>query len=665
MANIKVDRVDTLNSFREKTNELSDAVGDQSALATTATDTISAINEHESDLGNMVLTGLTASNVSAALRELRVDVGDQSALATTASDTVSAINEHESDLGTMSLNTTADNITAAINEHESDLGTMALNTTANNITAAINELDSGKVNLTSEVNQTFDTDFTIIPGREQTVAGTLRITGALIVEAGGGSGALNITDTYLSLGDDGADDPLTGGIRLLRGDGGTGSQLGNVELVWDETAVAASPAKAWKLLGMDDDGDISSPTSIVTYYNAKQLISSNVESGINVSWDSTNNNFDFNVNDFTIALGGDLSGSVDIENLDSVILDATIGMNSVALGTNTTGDYVAGVSGTSNQISVTDSGGEGSDITVALVSNPIVSGITAGDISVGLTDNNEISTTAGDLNLNSTSGLTKIKDNVTVTGNAIINGNLTVSGTTTTVNTETVTIADNIIVLNSNESGSPSQSSGFAVERGSSDNVSLLWNESSDRFEITDNDGTHKIIRAGTDRIIRFTDGDGTTHTLDTNDTMTLSEGGGIDVNFIDTSEPSFNIRIANNDRGSSQDIFKRVIVENQAGAYLGTATADSNNDVLYIRAGGGITTGISPSSDKITIAHEATSTDPATGTTMSSNNSSSSSRTFIQDISFTYDTYGHVIESSVSTGESLRVYDASGSTLF
>ena len=61
-------------------------------------------------------------------------------------------------------------------------------------------------------------------------------------------------------------------------------------------------------------------------------------------------------------------------------------------------------------------------------------------------------------------------------------GNLTVNGTTTTVNSNTVNIGDNIIVLNSDETGTPSQNAGFEVERGTEDNVSFLWDETNDRW---------------------------------------------------------------------------------------------------------------------------------------------------------------------------------------
>jgi len=79
----------------------------------------------------------------------------------------------------------------------------------------------------------------------------------------------------------------------------------------------------------------------------------------------------------------------------------------------------------------------------------------------------------------------------TLDGNFVVTGDFTVNGTTTTVNTETVLIADNIITLNSDETGTPSQNSGIEIERGTSANVSLIWNETSDHWEIS---GTGRII---------------------------------------------------------------------------------------------------------------------------------------------------------------------------
>jgi hypothetical protein len=71
----------------------------------------------------------------------------------------------------------------------------------------------------------------------------------------------------------------------------------------------------------------------------------------------------------TISLGGDLSGSVSFNGSANVTLTATVAANSVALGTDTTGNYVATVAGTANQITVAGSGSETSAITLSLPQN--------------------------------------------------------------------------------------------------------------------------------------------------------------------------------------------------------------------------------------------------------------------------------------------------------
>ena len=71
----------------------------------------------------------------------------------------------------------------------------------------------------------------------------------------------------------------------------------------------------------------------------------------------------------------------------------------------------------------------------------------------------------------------------------VIRGNLQVDGTTTTVNSATLDIADNIIVLNKDVTGSPSENAGLEVERGSATNVKFRWNETTDKWQFTE-DGT-------------------------------------------------------------------------------------------------------------------------------------------------------------------------------
>lgn len=76
---------------------------------------------------------------------------------------------------------------------------------------------------------------------------------------------------------------------------------------------------------------------------------------------------------------------------------------------------------------------------------------------------------------------------LTTTGDITVGGNLIVNGTTTTINTETISLADNIITLNSNATGSASENAGIEVERGNDNNVALRWNETTDNWELTTN----------------------------------------------------------------------------------------------------------------------------------------------------------------------------------
>jgi hypothetical protein len=81
-------------------------------------------------------------------------------------------------------------------------------------------------------------------------------------------------------------------------------------------------------------------------------------------------------------------------------------------------------------------------------------------------------------------GKVYINDNCTITGN------LTVSGTTTTINTTTLSVADNLIDLNSDvTTGTPTEDAGIRVLRGDSAAVQIKWSEGVDAWQLT-NDGS-------------------------------------------------------------------------------------------------------------------------------------------------------------------------------
>ena len=116
----------------------------------------------------------------------------------------------------------------------------------------------------------------------------------------------------------------------------------------------------------------------------------------------------------------------------------------------------------------------------------------AGDATVAVDLAAETLTLTGDLDVrgNTTLG-NEVTDTVTINGVTSINGNtsivgdLTVTGTTTTVNSNEVNIGDAIILLNSDETGAPTQNGGIEIQRGTADNVALFWNETADAWYIT------------------------------------------------------------------------------------------------------------------------------------------------------------------------------------
>jgi len=176
------------------------------------------------------------------------------------------------------------------------------------------------------------------------------------------------------------------------------------------------------------------------------MVSSNTESGITVTYEDSDGTLDFNVNDPTISLTGDVTGSATMTDLGNVSITTTVAANSVALGTDTTGNYMTDVTAGTG-VSVSHTASEGSTATISIGQ------------AVGTTDDPTFN-------------------------NLTVGGNLTVSGTTTTINTETINLADNIVLINSNETGTPSQDGGIEIERGTSTNKTLLWDESADKWTV-------------------------------------------------------------------------------------------------------------------------------------------------------------------------------------
>ena len=153
-------------------------------------------------------------------------------------------------------------------------------------------------------------------------------------------------------------------------------------------------------------------------------------------------------------------GIASFADADFTVTTGAVTIKNVNLATQTTGNYIATIAGTANEVEVSGSGSENSAVTIGL------------------------------------------PNDVTITNNLTVGGNLNVTGTINSVNTTTVNIVDNKINLNTDFTGTPTADAGIRVERGDGADVEILWNETNDNWTLT-NDGTnyHAITRKFTQTV--------------------------------------------------------------------------------------------------------------------------------------------------------------------
>ena len=168
-------------------------------------------------------------------------------------------------------------------------------------------------------------------------------------------------------------------------------------------------------------------------------------------------------------------------------------------------------------ISVTDNNGDGSvsyDSSTGVIS---YTGPSAAEVRTHISGGTGVTITNGEIAIGQSVATT---DDVEF-ADLVLTGDLTVQGTTTTINTETINLADNIILLNSNETGSPTQSGGLEIERGTALNVQFVWDENLDRWSL----GAEDLYTSGT--FLGDVTGDvtGTVSSLANHDTDDLAEG--------------------------------------------------------------------------------------------------------------------------------------------
>ena len=90
--------------------------------------------------------------------------------------------------------------------------------------------------------------------------------------------------------------------------------------------------------------------------------------------------------------------------------------------------------------------------------------------------------------------------NITLSTNTVfVDGNLVVGGNTTSVTKTDLSISDNIITVNTGETGSgvTLNTAGLAVDRGTQANVSIVWDETLGVWTLTNDGTTFQAINVG------------------------------------------------------------------------------------------------------------------------------------------------------------------------
>jgi len=222
------------------------------------------------------------------------------------------------------------------------------------------------------------------------------------------------------------------------------------------------------------------------------MVTSNTESGITVAYDDADNTLDF-----TVSIAGfDTADLTEGTNLYYTTTRANAAIE----------DYVSGGAGLTYSSGVFAVGsGDGIDVAadaISVSSSIAGTGLTYSSGVVNAVGGDGITASADSLDVDSTvvrtTGTQTVGGAKTFSDDLVLSGNLTVNGTQTIINTTTASLADNIVELNRDASGTPSEDAGLQVNRGSSSDVFLKWDESSDEWQFTNDGSTYYALSSST-----------------------------------------------------------------------------------------------------------------------------------------------------------------------
>jgi hypothetical protein len=305
-------------------------------------------------------------------------------------------------------------------------------------------------------------------------------------------------------------------------------------------------------------------------------------------WDETNDRFSINSDDLAVGtvignltgnvtgdLTGDVTGTVsDISNHDTD--DLSEGLTNL---------YYTDARARSS-ISYTDAGGDGSLSYDSSTGTITYTGPSATEVRAHFSAGTGVSISSGEISIGQSVGTS---DDVTF-NDLILSGNLTVSGTTTTINTETLTLADNVIILNSNATGSASENAGIEVERGDDTNKTLIWNEGTDKWSV----GSETFV-AGTFEGALTGNVTGTVSDISNHDTDDLTEGS-TNLYYTDTRVGTY---LTTNSYATQTYVDNAVASENELSE-MNDVTLTSSTTGDFLQYNGSAWVNIAPDTDDI-----------------------------------------------------------------